>query len=192
MNVKTLLAVLLMAPGLLTAQEANLSQEEIEDLLAVKIRFATHMALNPSIVRAVQRQNSQNISLAEIRNRDEAWKNAGDDQNELIQEVTRNEIAKYFQRRVENNNVIDEVFVTDIKGANVAAYPPTSDYWQGDEEKFTLSYNDGKGKVFIGPLEYDDSTRKTQVQISAPVLSAGETIGVLVLGVSVDYLAGKQ
>jgi hypothetical protein len=84
------------------------------------------------------------------------------------------------------------VFLTDNKGANVAAYPPTSDYWQGDEEKFTLSFNDGDGQVFIGPLEFDDSTKKTQVQISAPIREDNETIGVLVLGVSVDYLMTKQ
>ena len=74
----------------------------------------------------------------------------------------------------------------------MAAYPPTSDYWQGDEEKWTASYNNGEGVVFIGPLELDESTQKTLVQISAPVISNDETIGVLVLGVSVDYLQEKQ
>ena len=45
-------------------------------------------------------------------------------------------------------------------------------------------------KIFIGPLEQDASTNKTQVQISAPIISNDETIGVLVMGVSVDYLVG--
>jgi hypothetical protein len=174
------------------AQDAALSQQEIEDLLGVKIRFATHMAFNPSIIRAVEQQNSQKIALAEIKQRDESWKNAGDEMIPLIRETTQNSVAQYFQRRVENNASIDEVFLTDNQGANVAAFPATSDYWQGDEEKFTLSYNNGEGEVFIGPLEFDDSTQRTLVQISAPILSNNETIGVLVLGVSVDYLEGKQ
>ena len=101
-------------------------------------------------------------------------------------------MARYFERRVENNVAIDEVFLTDNQGANVAAFPPTSDYWQGDEEKWTASYNNGNGVVFIGPLEFDDSTQKTQVQISAPILSQNQTVGVLVLGVSVDYLTQQQ
>lgn len=189
---KILFALLLLSPGLMQAQDANLSQQEIEDLLGVKIRFATHMAFNPEVIRAVEQQNLQDLPLAEIKNRDEIWKNAGDTPNALIREITRNEVAKYFQRRVENNIAIDEVFLTDNKGANVAAYPPTSDYWQGDEEKFSLSYNNGQGTVFIGPLEFDDSTNKTQVQISAPIISDEKTIGVLVLGVSVDYLMTKQ
>ena len=191
MRLNHLLALLLFLPGLLQA-ESELTAEEIEDLLGVKIRFATHMAFNPSIVRAVDDQNSQAIALAEIKQRDEVWKGAGGELNSLIRQITQNDVARYFQRRVENNSAIDEVFLTDNQGANVAAYPPTSDYWQGDEEKWTASYNNGNGVVFIGPLEYDESTQKTQVQISAPVISKDETTGVLVLGVSVDYLQAKQ
>ncbi|MCP4982383.1 MAG: hypothetical protein GY935_18035 [Gammaproteobacteria bacterium] len=188
---KYLLIVLLFSPGLLLA-ESELSQDQIEDLLSVKIRFATHMGYIPSIVRAVEIQNNQAISLADIKAFDESWKKADQDSNALIRRVTQNDVAKYFQRRVENNPAIDEVFLTDNQGANVAAYPPTSDYWQGDEDKWTESYNNGTGVVYVGPLEYDESTQKTQVQISAPVVSQNETIGVLVLGVSVDYLDTKQ
>lgn len=191
MKLKYLLAPILLFPGMLLAQ-SEMTPEQIEELLGVKIRFATHMAFNPSIVRAVENQNNEAIPLDEIKQRDESWKNAGDRHNALIRETTQNKIARYFQRRVENNNAIDEVFLTDNQGANVAAYPATSDYWQGDEEKWTASYNNGDGVVFIGPLEYDESTRKTQVQISAPVVSNDDTIGVLVLGVSLDYLEGKQ
>jgi len=191
MRLKHLLALLLFMPCLLQA-ESVLTPEEIEDLLGVKIRFATHMAFNPSIIRAVDNQNNQSIPLSEIQQRDETWKGAGDGINGLIRRITQNDVAQYFQRRVENNSAIDEVFLTDNQGANVAAFPPTSDYWQGDEEKWTASYNNGNGVVFIGPLEYDDSTKKTQVQISAPVISNEQTIGVLVLGVSVDYLQTKQ
>ena len=187
---KILLISLLVAPGMALAND--LSQQELEDLLQVKIRFARHMALNPSIVRAVQAQNSQQLALAEIKRRDDEWKNAGDDSIPLIRNITGNKVARYFERRVENNAAIDEVFLTDNQGANVAAFPPTSDYWQGDEEKWTASYNNGKGVVFIGPLEFDDSTQKTQVQISAPILSQDQTVGVLVLGVSVEYLTQQQ
>ena len=187
---KILITLLLVAPGLLHAQD--LSQEELESLLGVKIRFATHMAFNPSIIRAVEQQNNQKLALAEIKSRDDEWKDAGDSMTALIRETTQNEVAKYFQRRVDNNSSIDEVFLTDNQGANVAAYPPTSDYWQGDEEKWTASYNNGNGVVFIGPLELDESTQKTLVQISAPIISNDETIGVLVLGVSVDYLQGQM
>ena len=188
---KLLMAMLLTLPVMAQA-EVELTAAEIEELLEVKIRFATHMAFQPNIIRAVEAQNDQKLAMAEIKARDQMWIDANGGSNSLIREITRNDIARYLQRRVENNAAIDEVFITDNQGANVAAYPPTSDYWQGDEGKFTSSYNNGKGTVFIGPLEPDASTNKTQVQISAPIISKNETIGVLIMGVSVDYLASQQ
>ncbi len=187
---KILITCLLVLPGLLQAND--LTQEQIEELLEVKIRFAKHMAFNPSVIRAVESQNQQSLTLGEIQQRDLSWRDAGDTQNELIRSTVQNEVAQYFRRRVRSNVAIDEVFLTDNQGANVAAYPATSDYWQGDEEKWSESFNEGDGVIFIGPLEFDDSTQKTQVQISAPVFSHNETIGVLVLGVSVDYLQANQ
>jgi hypothetical protein len=191
MYIKILLVFILFSPGLSMAQTV-LTAEEIAEVLSVKIRFASHMAYNPVIIRAVEAQNSQQIPLTEIKKRDEIWKNAEGSSNALIREITKNEVARYFQRRVDNNSAIDEVFLTDNQGANVAAYPPTSDYWQGDEDKWSLSFNDGNGKVFIGPLELDASTNKTQVQISSPIVSNQQTIGVLILGVSVDYISAQQ
>jgi len=188
---KLLMAMLLTLPVLAQA-DIELTDAQIEELLEVKIRFATHMAFQPNIIRAVEAQNNEKLTLEEIKKRDQMWIDADGNGKSLIREITRNDIARYLQRRVENNTAIDEVFITDNQGANVAAYPPTSDYWQGDEGKFTLSFNNGRGKVFIGPLEQDASTNKTQVQISAPIISKNETIGVLIMGVSVDYLAAQQ
>jgi hypothetical protein len=189
---KKLLIAMFMVFPLLSQAEGELSDAEIEALLEVKIRFATHMAFQPNIIRAVESQNDKKLTLAQIKQRDELWVDANGAGNSLIREITRNNIAKYLQRRVENNAAIDEVFITDNQGANVAAYPPTSDYWQGDEGKWTSSFNEGNGKVFIGPLEQDASTNKTLVQISAPIISNDSTIGVLVMGVSVDYLSAQQ
>jgi len=189
---KKFLIAMLMTLPVVTQAEIELSDAQIEELLEVKIRFATHMAFQPNIIRAVEAQNDQKLTLAEIKERDQMWIEANGGNNALIREITHNDIARYLKRRVENNTAIDEVFITDNQGANVAAYPPTSDYWQGDEGKFTSSFNNGNGKIFIGPLEQDASTNKTQVQISAPIISKNATIGVLIMGVSVDYLAAQQ
>ena len=189
---KKVLAVMLLAFPIVSQAEIQLSESEIEELLDVKIRFATHMAFQPNIIRAVESQNGENLTLSQIKERDQIWIDANGGNNSLIREITRNDVAKYLQRRIENNAAIDEVFITDNQGANVAAYPPTSDYWQGDEGKFTSSFNDGTGTVFIGPLEQDASTNKSLVQISAPIISNNITIGVLIMGVSVDYIDGQQ
>ena len=150
---KQLLIAMFMVFPLLSQAEGELSDAEIEELLDVKIRFATHMAFQPNIIRAVEAQNGEKLlALAQIKEaRPELWVDENGGGKSLIREITHNDIAKYLQRRVENNTAIDEVFITDNQGANVAAYPPTSDYWQGDEGKWTSSFNEGNGQDFYRP-----------------------------------------
>ena len=136
-------------------------------------------------------QNAETLSLEMIQQRDEEW-TASDRLTPFKLSLQRNKAGRFIKRSVEANPAIAEAFLTDNQGANVAAYPITSDYWQGDEEKWTASFNNGSGKLFIGPLEEDASSGTTSVQISAPVLDGGQTIGVLVMGITLNYLEEKQ
>lgn len=187
---KILLVFLLLSPATLLAQEA-LSGAELEKVLDVKIRFAKHISYNPLIVRSVESQNVEKLSLDEIKKRDQIWVGTSGESKALIQAITTNEVAEYFKRRVESNDAITEVFLTDNQGANVAAYPPTGDYWQGDEDKWISSFNRGNGVMYLGPIERDESTNTDQVQISSPIKSQGKTIGVLIMGVTVEYISAQ-
>ena len=106
--------------------------------------------------------------------------------------MQQNSAGKFLKRQVERSTSFNEAFLTDNQGANVAAFPATSDYWQGDEEKWTASFHNGNGILFIGPLETDQSTQTLAVQVSAPVFDRGRTIGVLVVGVTFTYLEARQ
>ncbi len=192
MRLFTLLITLAMLPASLLAQEQYApSQEELKQLLGTKIRSVQHMALNPTVIRATRRQNSDKISLDEIKKRDDEWKSTKE-LTHFKRSLQENDAGRFLKRVIGINKSFNEAFVTDNKGANVAAFPATSDYWQGDEEKWTASYNKGAGQIFLGPLEYDDSTKTYAVQISAPLYDRGATIGVLVVGVTLDYLKAKQ
>jgi hypothetical protein len=83
-----------------------------------------------------------------------------------------------------------EIFVTDSVGLNVAASDVTSDYWQGDEAKFTESFGAGPGAVHLGEIEFDESTQMYQSQVSVPVLDpeSGAPIGAATFGVNVELL----
>lgn len=192
MRIFALLIALVMLPASLMAQEQEApSQEELKQLLKTKIRSVQHMALTPTVVRATRRQNAEKLSMDLIKQRDEEWKSTKE-LTSFKRSLQENEAGRFLERVIGINASFNEAFVTDNQGANVAAFPPTSDYWQGDEEKWTASFNGGSGKVFLGPLEYDDSTKTYAVQISAPLYDRGVTIGVLVVGVTLDYLKTKQ
>jgi hypothetical protein len=171
--------------------EETPSQEELEILLKTKIRSVQHMALNPTVIRAARGQNSEQLSLEEIKARDEEWKGT-ESLTHFKRALQENSAGRFLKRMVGLNKSFNEAFLTDNQGANIAAYPATSDYWQGDEEKWSGSFNGGNGRIFLGPLEYDESTRNYAVQISAPLHDRGETIGVLVVGVTLDYLDAKR
>jgi hypothetical protein len=171
--------------------EETPSQEELEILLKTKIRSVQHMALNPTVIRAARGQNLEQLSLEEIKARDEEWKGT-ESLTHFKRALQENSAGRFLKRMVGLNKSFNEAFLTDNQGANIAAYPATSDYWQGDEEKWSGSFNGGNGRIFLGPLEYDESTRIYAVQISAPLHDRGETIGVLVVGVTLDYLNAKR
>ena len=190
--INLMFAFFIFTPGISLA-EVDFSEEELATLLKVKIMTARHIGVNPSIVRAVNIQNSKNTSISKIKELDEKWKSSKQ-LTPFKLSLQQNQAGQYLRSLVEKNPNINEAFLTDEQGANVAAYPATSDYWQGDEAKWKNSFNDRKGKVFIGPIKLDESTNKAAVQISSPVidhLKNGRTVGVIIVGVTVDYLNSK-
>jgi hypothetical protein len=184
-----LLVATFTAPA--AAQELSLSQEQLEVVLAPKIKAVKRLAANPTIIDAVKAQNAEETTIEQIKQIDNEWRSTKTLTAFKIS-LQRNPAGRFLRRRIRRDPTYGEAFLTDKRGANVAAYPATSDYWQGDETKFTASYNDGKGKVFVGGVEYDESSQTNAAQVSVPVIDQGKAIGVLVMGVQLDYIAWKQ
>lgn len=185
------LAVLWLAGTAGAAAQEQIPQEELEGLLKVKIRTVQHLALNPVLVRATRQQNRVGLTLDEIKRRDDAWRGSKE-LTPFKRSQQESRAGKLLKRFVDRSISFNEAFLTDVQGANVAAYPATSDYWQGDEDKWIESYRGGDSRIFIGPLELDDSTQTYAVQISAPVLDRDRSIGILVVGVTISYLEARR
>ncbi len=181
-----LLALLLITP----LAQAQLSQEELQTMLADRIEGLKFLTKNGMLLQAIREQNRAQRSLDDIKAIDAEWR-AGT--SPLIEELQANKAGKFLKNIIiQQADVYSEAFLTDAQGANVATYPATSDYWQGDEEKFTAAFNDGKGQIFIGPVEYDESSDSNAVQISVPMDYNDNTIGVLVIGVKVSVLEAEK
>ena len=186
-----LLLLVAMFTGPAAAQELAFSPEQIQVVLAPKINAVKRLAANATVIDAVKVQNAEETTIEQIQQIDNEWRSTKT-LTEFKRSLQRNPAGRFLRRRVRRNPTYGEAFLTDKRGANVAAYPATSDYWQGDETKFTASYNDGNGKVFIGNVEYDESSQTHAAQVSVPVIDQGKAIGVLVMGVQLDYIAWKQ
>jgi hypothetical protein len=89
----------------------------------------------------------------------------------------------------ESGGRFTEIFATDAKGLNVAQSTITSDYWQGDEDKFTKSFGAGADAVFLGEVEQDESTQTFQSQVSVTIVDeSGAPIGSITFGVDLSTL----
>ncbi|MCB6177115.1 hypothetical protein LHP98_03095 [Rhodobacter sp. Har01] len=150
-------------------------------------------ANDPVLVAAIVAQNAGTAGYdqARIDSLDQDWKDSvGAGGSELISGVLQNPAADFLRGKVEAaGGKITEVFITDARGLNVAATDATSDYWQGDEDKFAKVFPAPDGK-FIAEVELDESTQRYQGQVSMTVVdpATGQAVGTLTVGVDAESL----
>jgi hypothetical protein len=76
------------------------------------------------------------------------------------------------------------IMLMDAKGLNVADSRPTTDYFQGDEEKWTKTVKAGAGAVHWGELERDAPSNRLMHVVSRTMVDpkTGDPIGALAIG----------
>jgi hypothetical protein len=149
---------------------------------------------DPRLAEAIAAQNATTAAYtqADIDNLDQTWRGqVGSDDSALIAGVLDTPAADLLRERVAaSEGIVTEIFMMDARGLNVAASSVTSDYWQGDEEKFNATYPLGTDAVHISEVEFDESTQTFQAQVSLPVTdpATGAVIGAITIGVAADRL----
>lgn len=138
---------------------------------------------DPLLITAVKTQNGRKTALAEIQRIDAEWRSG-----KLRGGVTTGECADHLRRLATEQPYYVEVFVSDNQGALVCSNVVTSDYWQGDEDKWTRAFAAGKGAVFIDRPRFDESAKTNLGGISLPIMDGSNAIGVLTVGVFTDKL----
>ena len=151
------------------------------------------LAADPVLVAAVKTQNeAAEPSPAEIERLDTDWRGqVGGGVAPLVDTVMARPASKRLAEMVEEGEgLITEVIVMDRVGLNVAISEPTSDYWQGDEAKWSETYLVGPGAVHVSEVELDESTQTYQAQVSLTVSDpeGGAAIGAITFGINVEFL----
>jgi len=139
------------------------------------------------IIKAVKAQNAEGKTLEQIKAKDREWQ-ATAGIADYMKALMDSECGKHLGDIQKTAPYYAELFVMDNQGANVAMTDKTSDYWQGDEEKFTESCKGETGAIHIGDVKFDESTQAYLVQVSVPVKDGGEVIGAITIGIDVDKL----
>jgi len=141
------------------------------------------LARTPSLVEAVKQANLDRASLTEtdIAALDKEWQDKNPAIEPTIQEIESNNLTGYLKEFIQQNPDEIEVFVTDIKGLNIAMTNRTSDFLQGDEGWWKSTFAEGKGSSFIAAVEYDDSSKAYAMNLGVPIYDkeSQKVIGVL-------------
>jgi hypothetical protein len=154
--------------------------QALQDKVQLAIPRIKKIAADPAVVAAVKAQNAKKVPLSEIKKLDAAWISG---ETKLSDETAARPCSARLQKMLNTDKQLIEAFTMDDQGANVCMSDRTSDYWQGDEDKWQKSFNGGKGAVFVDERRYDSSAGAVIVQVSVPVLEQGKVIGALTVGV---------
>jgi len=151
------------------------------------------LAAEPALLAALRERNAgPDRSAAEIEALDLDWRaQVGAASAPLIEAVTGRPASLRLQTmRDASQGLLTEIILMDRHGLNVAVSDVTSDYWQGDEAKWTETYGAGAGSVHVSEVEFDESTQTYQAQVSMPVADpdTGGVAGAVTFGVNVEFL----
>ncbi|HQS57986.1 MAG: hypothetical protein B7Y56_06315 [Gallionellales bacterium 35-53-114] len=177
---KAMLSATILASTLLAG---TAFAKDVKDIVPEVVQAAA----NPAVVQAVKEQNAKGLTLAKIQETDKAWSSATEP-DAFMKSFTTNAAAKALASTEKSKPYLIEFILTDNQGANVAVTALTSDYWQGDEPKFTNAFADGTGKPYIARPQKDKSSGEVISQVSVPVMAGDKAIGTLTVGVRVEKL----
>ena len=170
--------------SLIKAIDASAASDKVK---AYTKKSLLPLCTNTILVKETKAQNNKKMSLDEIKKIDREWQDA-EDELPVQKEKLTNLCARELKRIVSATTLV-EVFVMDNQGAVVGENSLTSDYWQGDEEKWTNSYNGGKGGLDVSKVKFDKSANQSLQQVSLPVIDeAGKVIGAITCGIPVNKL----
>jgi len=155
--------------------------------------------LSSDIVQmSVRNQNRKNSAAtqADIDALDKQWRDeTGGTAKPLISATLSNPLSAYLTRiQAHSSGLFTEIFVMDNKGLNVGQSSISSDYWQGDEDKWQKTYSVGAGSVFIDAPEWDAESKTWQAQVNIAVDDAAtkQAIGAATFQVNITELQRRR
>ncbi|MDF3013723.1 MAG: hypothetical protein K0Q78_1927 [Cellvibrio sp.] len=169
-------------------------RQQIRELLTGKIERWKRL---PKLESTLTERNlvSRRFTRQEIAARDKKWAQAFT-QNDFaypIELVDQELSARLREVKKQSLEMITEIIITDARGLNVAISDMTSDYWQGDEEKFTEVFSKPADTMHFGEINYDESTKRFQLQLSVPLYTKDKLapLGIMVFGVDVEKVLSQ-
>lgn len=173
-------------------QNFMLSDNE-RKLVEQKVRQLHQLWEKTSNWRSMIEAGSQHLGYtdADIKRLDQSWVNAFQSGNDQIpDQLTHTGLSQTLNTiKKLSGGIVTEIILTDERGLNLAITDITSDFYQGDEEKFIKATKLAPDEYYIDQIAYDASTRLFQVNVSFPLYdqaNSSKLIGVMVMGIDIE------
>jgi hypothetical protein len=193
-KLKTTLAATILALSVSQAL-AQTPEPNIKALVTPAVLEDMRKLIDSEIVQiSINAQNQQHQKLAQsaIDALDAQWRAEREkDDKPLIAATLSNPLSVYLARiQGRSLGLYAEIFVMDQNGLNVGQSSVTSDFWQGDEDKFQKTYNVAGDAVFIDAPEWDDEAKIWRGQVSFTVTQGAEkkSIGAVTVELNLTEL----
>ncbi|MFH1868437.1 MAG: ATP-binding protein [Candidatus Omnitrophota bacterium] len=155
---------------ILSAAVSEMIDKEVPDIMAYTSDIESINSVKKANFKYNELSESEVISyLSAI---DKQWVEAPDDAP-LIKEYLNSEASRTLKDVIKDDREMAELFITDIHGGLAASSGRTSDFYQADEDWWKKAFNNGKGDVFIGDIDYDESSGALSFTIAVPIKDEG-------------------
>jgi hypothetical protein len=171
------LALAALAPATLRGQAVAVKQ-----MALARVKLAEQIAADPELHKAVLAKNAEGESRQTIEARDHEWMR--NPNAPLRKALTGSPCAVRLREKIAADPLVVEAILMDAQGANVCVSRETSDYWQGDEDKWQKPFVEGRA-AFVDEPAFDASSATYAVQLSVPVLDGTKRVGALTLTLKV-------
>lgn len=142
---------------------------------------------------SVEAQNARLTDLTQekIDTLDNQWKAEREAADKPLIAATLSSPLSVYLARIQGKSLglYAEIFVMDQNGLNVGQSSITSDFWQGDEDKFQKTFDVSEDAIFVDEAEWDDESKIWRNQVSFTLLdSAKKKIGAVTVELNLTEL----
>jgi hypothetical protein len=160
------------------------ADEKTQKVVRQCLPFLEQIAREKNIIADVLIHNASPLSPDQIQRDQEDWKKIGiTDFKQTILFSQSSDVIRQYEPRLP---LMVKCFVLDQQGDVVGAVPQSNSFAHGKMDKFLKSFNQGRGRIYVNEPALDISTHIYSVQVSVPIFSGGQTIGVLTATLSLE------
>lgn len=164
---------------------ANSRSTRVADILTERVRLLQMLTTNDRLLPALRSANSDyppnaTAARARVENLDKEWAQAADD-DFLVTQYTQGPIAQDLRNFLKLVPGQGNILFTDMYGALIATTQRTTHLDQYNEDWWQHTWNDGKGQIYIGQMQMDDSSGTPGIVLAIPINSTSTNLPIGIL-----------